>query len=129
MLQSLGIPVFRQGTVVSLPNVTFEVARACSGVNYLIAVLALGLPLAYLYVDGVVRRVTLITVAILIAALSNGLRVGLIGILSYLEVGSPLHGPFHILQGLFVAGIGYAALFLGLRFIGRKERQSSRFTI
>ena len=43
-------------------------ARACSGVNYLVAVLALGLPLAYLYLRSSWRRAVLIASALLIAA-------------------------------------------------------------
>lgn len=117
ILQSIGIPAFRQGMTIALPNLTIEVARACSGVNYLVAVFALGLPLAYLYLPGVWRRVALLVSALLIAAMSNGLRVALIGTLAYLEVGSPLHGPFHVLHGLFVAGIGYVVLFVGLRLL------------
>jgi EpsI family protein len=117
MLQTIGIPAFRQDMFIALPNLTIEVARACSGVNYLVAVFALGLPLAYLYLPGVWRRVALLVSALVVAALSNGLRVALIGTLAYLEVGSPLHGPFHMLHGLFVAGIGYVVLFVGLRLL------------
>ena len=44
LLRNVGVPAHREGTVIALPNLTIEVARACSGVNYLIAVTALGLP-------------------------------------------------------------------------------------
>jgi EpsI family protein len=117
LLQAGGIPVHRDATTIFLPNVTLEVARSCSGVNYLVAVLALGLPLSYLSLPTVWRRVVLVGSAIAIAALSNGLRVALIGALAYYELGSPLHGPMHVLHGLFVAGIGYVALFAGLRLL------------
>ena len=117
LLQLLGIPAHREGVYITLPAVTLEVARACSGINYLVAVIALGLPLAYLYLPGLWRRAALLIFAVVVAAVSNGLRVALIGILSYFEIGSPLHGPFHVLQGLFVAGIGYVALFAGLRVL------------
>jgi hypothetical protein len=40
-----------------------------------IAVTALGLPLAYLYLPGLWRRVALLVSALAVAALSNGLRV------------------------------------------------------
>ena len=99
MLQVVGIPAYREGLYLFLPNVTLEVARACSGVNYLVAILALGLPLGYLYLPTVWRRVLLLTMAIGVAAISNSLRVALIGVLSYLEIGSPLHGPGHVLHG------------------------------
>jgi EpsI family protein len=121
MLRFVGVPVYRDGTFLSLPGITLEVARACSGVNYLIAVIALGLPLAYLYLDRMWRRVALLVFALVVAAFANSLRVTLIGILAYLDIGSPLHGPFHILHGLFVAGVGYAALFGGLHVLGRRR--------
>ncbi len=117
MLQFVGIPAYHEGVMLYLPNITLEVARACSGVNYLVAVLALGVPLGYLYLPDLWRRVVLIVSAVVIAAVSNSLRVALIGLLSYWEIGSPLHGPLHVLHGLFVSGIGYVVLFVGLRLL------------
>lgn len=122
MLDLVGVPAWRVGTVIALPNLTIEVARACSGVNYLIAVLALGLPLAYLYLRSPWRRIVLIASAMVIAALSNSLRVALIGILAYLELGAPLHGPAHTLHGLFVSAIGHVALFVGLWLLSRHDK-------
>ena len=43
LLHGIGIPAFREGTFITLPNLQIEVARVCSGVNYLVAVVALGL--------------------------------------------------------------------------------------
>jgi EpsI family protein len=120
ILHLLEIPAFREGTFITLPNLQIEVARACSGVNYLVAVVALGLPLGYVFLLDNWRRAVLLISALVVAALSNGLRVALICILAYYEVGSPLHGPFHVLHGLFVAGVGYVVLFAGLRLLGPK---------
>ncbi len=121
MLRAVGVPVHREGTFLMLPGLTLEVARACSGVNYLIAVIALGIPLAYLHLESTARRIALLVFAAAIAAFANPLRVTLIGILAYLDVGSPIHGPFHILHGLFVAAAGYAALFAGVRVLRPKN--------
>jgi EpsI family protein len=117
LLHAIGIPAYREGTVIALPGVTIEVARQCSGVNYLVAVLALALPLSLLRLHQRWRRVVLVTTASAIAALGNGLRVALIGALAHWEIGSPLHGPFHMLHGLFVAVVGYVVLFVGLRVL------------
>lgn len=125
MLHAAGIPAYRDGTVIALSNITLEVARQCSGVNYLIAVLALALPLAWLRLEGWWRRAALIGSATAIAALANGVRVALIGALAYWEIGSPLHGPFHMLHGLFVAGIGYVALFAGLNILEAQQMTSA----
>lgn len=121
MLQTVGIPVHREGTIISLSNMTLEVARQCSGVNYLIAVLAIALPLCYVRLRGWWRRVLLIGSAMVVAALANGVRVALIGALAYWDIGSPLHGPFHVLHGLFVAGIGYVVLFAGLHVVEKGQ--------
>lgn len=117
LMHAVGVPALRDGTFIALPNVLIEVARECSGVNYLVAVFALALPLSILRLHSMWRRVVLMAGALLIAALANGLRVALIGVLAYYEIGTPLHGPFHILQGLFVSAVGYVALFIGLRIL------------
>jgi len=117
MLHAVGVPAHHQDVMLYLPNITLEIARACSGVNYVVAVLALGIPLGYLYLPSAWRRVLLIVTAVVVAAFSNSLRVALIGLLSYWNVGSPLHGPFHVLHGLFVSGVGYVVLFAGLRLL------------
>lgn len=129
VLQGVGIPAHCEGTFIALPGLNIEVARACSGVNYLVAVIALGLPLAYLYLQGTWRRVALIVSAVFVAALSNGLRVALIGLLAYLNIGSPLHGPFHVLHGLFVAGVGYLVLFGGVRLLAPDRLSNGRASV
>lgn len=125
LLQLMGIPAHREGVFIELSAMKIEVARACSGVNYLVAVVALGLPLSYLFLKGIWRRLALLLFAMVVAALSNGLRVALIGLLLHFDIGSPLHGPFHVLHGLFVAGIGYVALFAGLRLLSTDESDAA----
>jgi EpsI family protein len=125
ILQTAGIPAHRDGVFVALPNLLIEVARECSGINYLVAVIALALPVAFLRLRSPWRRALLIGSAVAIAALANGLRVALIGALAYHEVGSPLHGPFHVLHGLFVAGVGYVVLFAGLHLLQQGESSAA----
>lgn len=113
ILQLVGLPVYRESIYIELPNITLKVAEVCSGVNYLIAIFAIGIPLAYLTLNSWRRRVILIISAIVIAIFSNGLRVTFIAVLYYYEMAGDIHGPYHILQGLFVSIVGYIALFTG----------------
>lgn len=120
LLRAIGIPVYRDGTFIYLPNQTLEVAQVCSGVNYLVAIAAVGIPLAYLSRSTVTRRATLVMFGVLVAVLANGVRVALIGFTSHygLVTGDP-HGPGHVFHGMFVAIAGYIALFLGApRIVG-----------
>jgi EpsI family protein len=115
----IGVPAYREGLFIFLPRITLEVARECSGVNYLVAVIALGIPLGYVLLATWTRRILLVIFSVIIAILSNALRVTFIGALLYFGVSRDVHGPGHILQGLFVSLIGYAAIFLGLWFLSR----------
>jgi exosortase D (VPLPA-CTERM-specific) len=117
LLNGLGIPAYRHAQYIDLPSITLEVAQVCSGVNYLIAVVAIGIPLAYLFLQGWLRKILLVGSAVIIAIVSNGVRIALIGAGAYYSIGGDIHGPFHVLQGLFVSMIGYGVLFLGLWFL------------
>lgn len=121
MLQTLGIPVLLENRIfMVLPTVTLEVARECSGAGLLIAVLAIGLPLAFLTLQAWWRRVVLLLSSVIIAIVSNWVRLTVMGV--YAQAGGKdLHGPYHILQGLFVDWIAFAFLFAGAWLLGRPE--------
>jgi EpsI family protein len=125
LLKLINIPVYQNGVYLQLPNITLQIARVCSGVSYLLAVVAISLPTAIFFLEGWFRRILLICFAVIVAILSNGLRVGLIGLLSYHGIGGDIHGPFHILQGLFVSGVGYVAIFFGLWILSKRSSASS----
>ena len=122
LLQFVGIPAYRQSIYIELPNITLKVAEVCSGVNYLIAVVAVGVPLAYITLRSWPRRVVLVSGGVLIAILANGLRVALIGTLAYYHLAGNLHGPYHILQAMFVSVIGFIGLFAGAGLLAEKDR-------
>jgi EpsI family protein len=118
LIRLLGIPVSQETTLLHLPNATLEVARVCSGVNYLVSVVAVGMAVAYLWLSKNSRRAALVGAAVLIAVAANPVRVALIGVLAYHGLSADVHGPWHTLQGLFVASSGYLALGVGLWVLG-----------
>ncbi len=117
-----GVPVFRSANYLQLPNITLEVAKVCSGFSYLLSVVAVGVPLAYLSLHDNRKRALLVVFGVVVAVLANPVRVALIGLLAYRGTGGYLHGPWHVLQGLFVAGVGYLALFVGASWLGGDRR-------
>ncbi len=109
-LQGLGFPVLLENQFMVLPKITLEVAQVCSGSNYLMAIIAIGIPLAYLSLSNWSSRVFLILSGIAVGIAANWLRVILIAVGVF--YGYPfLHGPFHVLQGLLVAQLGFVYLF------------------
>ena len=88
----------------------------------LISILAVGVALASIVLKGWKRRVLLVGGAVIVSILTNSLRVAVIGALAYYRLSGDLHGPYHILQGLVVAQVGFVALFFGTWVLSRGER-------
>lgn len=124
MLQRLGFSALREQQYIVLPNITLEVARVCSGASYLISIVAIGLPLATMVLRRWWSRMTLIISAIIIGVVANWVRVVFIGIWAYW--GGEIHGPLHIFQGMFVAWIGFIALFTGAWALSKVDRAALR---
>jgi EpsI family protein len=119
------IPVFQNAQYLELPNITLEVANSCSGVRYLISIIAISIPLAYFTQKSLVKRLLLIIFAVIIGILANPLRITLIGIWAY--TGHQVtHGPLHIFQGLFVSVVGLVFLFLGMWILQRISSDGPR---
>jgi exosortase len=123
-LRSVGIPAFRESIWISLPNVTLAVEEVCSGVGYLIAVIAVAIPVGYVALHGAVRRVGLVVIAVGVAALSNSARVALVGFLAYHDYKGSLHGPGHVLTGMFVSGMGYLAIAVAVSVLRRGQKEA-----
>ena len=122
LLRVAGIPVRHDGVYLELPNVTLQVAEACSGVNFVVAILAVSIPQAYLRLTANSLRVFVALFAVVVALLTNGLRVALIGVLSYSGLSGPeIHGPGHVLQGMSVAVIGFLAMFATVHLLARRS--------
>jgi EpsI family protein len=113
-LRMLNIPVFHNGTFIELPDITLEVAQVCSGVNNLVAVLCIGVPLTHYYVSHWPKRLFIVTSAVLIALLSNGVRVAGVCLFAYYGIrgtDGDVHGPYSLLRSLFISGVGFCTLF------------------
>ncbi len=129
LLGAAGVPIYREGVLISLPNINLAVEDVCSGVGYLLAVVALGVPLAFLFLTSNVRRLALVLIAVAVAAFSNSVRIALIGLLSHNGYEGAMHGPGHVLTGIFVYGAGYVALGVALSFLRIGEPQPARRSI
>jgi EpsI family protein len=122
LLPMVGVPSLLSGTTIQIPTRTLDVMRECSGVSQLIALMAMVLPAAYLWLGTFVRRAVLVMAAIAIGYLSNGVRITLIGWLAAnkLSDGNP-EGLLHTAQGVVVAGLGYLAIGACLSLLARNK--------
>lgn len=83
-LQLTGVPVFRSNMYISIPSGNFEVARACSGLNYVVTGLVLGTLYAYLTYAGWKKRLLCLAAFLVVPIVANGLRVYITILVSHL---------------------------------------------
>ncbi|MEK7285824.1 MAG: exosortase W [Nitrospirota bacterium] len=121
LLQLFGYAAYLDGLYIQLPKAVLEVEEACAGIRYLVSILAIGIPLSMLSLSRWPERVGLLVGAVLIAIIANGFRVMLIGIVVYDGDLSYSHGPFHVLQGMFVAWVGFIFLFVGAWWLSKRS--------
>ena len=74
MVEASGIPARIEGVYIDTPVGLFEVAEACSGVKFLIAMVALGLLTANLCFKSWKRRIAFVAACIVVPILANGVR-------------------------------------------------------
>lgn len=121
-LQGLGVPAFLEGNYITIPEVTMEVATQCSGASLLIAVVAIGIPLAYVNLRLWWTRLGLLVFGMAVAIVANWARVTVIGLYAHWG-GKEFHGPMHVFQGLSVAWVGFISLFAGAWLLSRYEER------
>ncbi|VVT16162.1 exosortase A [Erythrobacter sp. EC-HK427] len=69
-----GIPAHIEGVFIDTPAGLFEVAEACSGVKFLIAMIALGTLVSHVLFQSWWRRIGFMALAIALPILANGVR-------------------------------------------------------
>jgi EpsI family protein len=123
LLHTIGIPVLQDGTKLALPNVTLEVLRECSGVNQLLAIVAMALPASYIWLRTPWRRVMLVSVAILGAYASNGVRIALVGFLATRGLSNGDLRGVHLFEGLAVSSLCYLLILTCLSALSKTEHR------
>jgi EpsI family protein len=118
-LNLLGLPVLRTGQTIALPHITLDVATACSGINHILALVGIAIPLAFVTQRTRWRKIVLVLQAFFIGILANGLRVAAVGLWTYLNKDAPIHGPLDIFLVSFIFGFGLIALLILSAFQGR----------
>lgn len=119
LLRFFGFAAYQEANYIQLPGITLEVAAACSGVRFLVSIIAIGIPLAHLTQRTWFRKIGLVLFAVLVAIIANGIRVALIGVWAYHNGDADIHGPFHVLYGVFVSWVGFVVLFVGAWFLSK----------
>ncbi len=114
LVRMADIPVYREGLYIYIPNGTFEVAEACSGIRFLIATIVMGVLYGYVFYAMLWKRLVFIGISILVPIIANGIRA--FGIIYIGHVTDMEHavGADHLVYGwVFFAIVMALLIFIG----------------
>lgn len=123
-LRITGMPVVRQGQDLILPHITLQVARECNGINHIIALMSLAIPMMYLSRASRFRMALVCVLSLFLGIALNGLRIAMIGWWSVSH--RDLHGPLSTLFVSFIFFAGMTLLYLPLVVFSRGADSGSR---
>lgn len=118
LLKLSGIPLFRSGLYIEIPQGRFLVAEACSGISFFIASIVVGCVYSYLNFTSTKKRIGFMLLSIGYPILANALRVYGIILIAYLTDMEHAAGADHIIYGWFF----FAIVLLSLLVIGEWVR-------
>jgi exosortase A len=120
MVRLSAIPATIDGVFIDTPAGLFEVAEACSGVKFLIAMIALGVLVCNLCFKSWRRRAAFMALCLAVPILANGLRAfGIVWAAQYVGAESAA-GVDHLIYGwIFFALVIAAVLAIAWRFFDR----------
>ncbi|MFC1877173.1 exosortase/archaeosortase family protein [Thermodesulfobacteriota bacterium] len=113
----LGVPLYREGNIMNIPEKSFEVVEACSGLRSIIALLTLSLIMGYFMLKKKYAKVILFIASIPTAIAVNIVRVTVMILLFHFFRIDLTKGILHNVTGLMVFGIALITLFTLLKVL------------
>jgi exosortase A len=116
-LELVGVPVFSDGTLISIPEADFRIAEACAGIRFLIASAACGCLFAELVYVSPWRRAAFIALSLIVPVFANGLRAFGIVMIAHWSNAQYAVGVDHVVYGwLFFSVVTAALMAVGWMF-------------
>jgi exosortase len=116
------VPVFRQGFILSLPTVSIEVAKECSGIRSSVALFITCLLAAHLFLRTKWKMLVFVLLAFPLALVKNGIRITTLTLLSVYVDPSFLTGNLHHDGGFVFFLLALAMLAPVLLLLEKSDR-------
>ena len=115
----IGVPVFRQGNLIDIGSMQFNVADACSGMNYLLPLLALAALIGYFSTKSMITRSILFISAVPVTLAANVLRITGTALIANYWTKEIASGFMHDFSGWAVFMFAFFCLFIELKILKR----------
>ena len=122
LLQATGIPVYLDGTLLSIPAGQFHIAEACAGVRFLLSTFALAWLAGDILYTSPWRRLAFFGLAIVVPLVANTLRAYMILLIATLGGPGSAATFDHVTYGLVF--LGFVSLLLLLAGFSFRDRNA-----
>ncbi|MCP4324115.1 MAG: exosortase A [Alteromonadales bacterium] len=124
LLELTGVPVYRNGLYLDIPEGRFLVAEACSGISFLITSIVFGHLYAYISFSSLSKKVLFICISLIVPIIANAIRVYGIVLIGHLTDMEHAVGADHLIYG----GVFFAIVLFLLIMIGEMFRDKINIT-
>jgi exosortase len=107
----IGLPIYREGNIIHLPEQTLQVVQACSGLRSIVALLTLSVVFGYFTLKSNILRTFLFLSGIPVAIFVNIIRVLLMVLAFYYFKYDLTAGTTHTLFGLLIFGLALLSIY------------------
>jgi exosortase len=122
LLAATGAPVAEDGTQLTIPGLTIEVARECSSIRSSLMLVVTSMVLAQMLLRSAWQKTLVIAFAIPLSVAKNGLRIFVLAMLATRVDRSYLTGRLHHQGGIIYFLIALAVIFL-LIWVARRGEE------
>ena len=126
VIRLLGVPILREGNVMNIPEKSFEVVEACSGLRSMITMLTLSVIVGYFMLKRISSKLILVAAGVPTAVLVNIIRVVFMILLYHFFRLDLTRGALHTVTGLLIFVIALVILFLLMKVLELWETKSKQ---
>jgi len=119
-----GVPVVQHGVLVTIPNLTIQVAQECSSIRSSSMLFVTTIVVAEMVLRSSWRKALLIALAIPLSVAKNGLRIFTIAMLGTRVDPGYLTGSLHRQGGIIFFAIAVTGVFVVLAILQRSETKN-----
>jgi len=122
LLAAVGVPVAQDGTQITIPGLTIDVAPECSSIRSSLMLVVTTMILAQMLLGTMWRKALVIAVAIPLSVAKNGLRIFVLAMLTTRVDRSFITGKLHHEGGILYFLIALATIFLIIYVARRSDK-------
>jgi exosortase len=119
LLQMFGLPALAEGNIIRINDAKIGIVEACSGLKMLVVFFALSTGMVLVTKAPLFDKLVLVASSVLIALISNILRITITGVLHELVDGEAANVFFHDVAGWVMMPLALSLLWLELKVLSK----------